>query len=227
MERFLILLTLTCVGSVFACSNDNTADEGDDDDDTTSRDASTDGASRAAEAGPKKDSAAALTAKVENAGAACKADKDCTGSQATCETSLGEGEDEVELKGGYCTAMCDSTAECGSGAGCPFIEISSGLQLPIPASLFLPVPPYCLDKCDAKESSACRDGYTCKSIGDFVPAEYKTGIAAALFRSPAFMTTYCMPPIEINVPSMTPDAGRPDAGSTSVAPLDAGLDAAR
>lgn len=225
MKRLLILLALAGVGSAFACSKDTTDEGDDDDDDTPTQDAGTD-AARASDSAVRSDSGPVVV-KVENPGGKCTKDGDCTGAMATCETELGEAPDEVELKDGYCTAMCASPAECGSNGGCPFAEITGGISFGFDLSMLLPIPSYCLDKCTATESNACRDGYECKSVYDFVPANIKQSFGAFL-SGPGWRTTYCMPPIEINFPMPgLPDAGRPDAGGTGNTTAIGGMDAGR
>lgn len=231
MKRLLILFMLAGIGGSLACSKDTTdetddSDDDDDDDDTSARDAGSD-AARTGDSAVRGDSTTPVMIKVQNPGASCTGNRDCMGPMASCETSLGEGDNEVELEDGYCTAMCASSAECSSGGGCPFSEITAGIPMVgFNIGALLVLPSYCLDKCTAGDDDACRDGYDCKSVLDFVPADIKNGPFGGFLRGPAWTTTYCMPPVEIDFPSSgTPDAGRPDAGGTSVTAVDGGLDA--
>lgn len=230
MKRLLILLALTGAATGLACGKDDGDDDSagdDDDDDAPNQDAST---TPRNDAGTRNDSGSApATVKIENVGAACKEDKDCKGPMANCETEITSGGDPVPLEGGYCTANCTSSVECGNEGLCTLTELTMGFMLPgfdVTGGL---LPSYCLAKCDAQND--CRGGYDCRSIGDLVPAQYKQGLTAVIFSGAAWRQTYCIPPIELDLPDLPtnprPDAGAADAGSMSMTRLDGGLDAGR
>jgi hypothetical protein len=222
MKRLLVLLALAGIGGASACGDDDDKPAGE-----SSHDAGTglDASKPADDAAAAPDTSAPKGVQVENLGAKCKVNTECAGPAATCALTLGDGNLSVDLKDGYCTAMCTASSECGAGGGCPLAEVTAAIpiQLPFDLSAVVPIPSLCLDKC-TKSASDCRDGYECKSVGDVIPAELKTGAAALLLLSPAFRTTYCIPPIEVELPAPV-DASVPVDASTAlkvVGGLDAG-----
>ena len=79
----------------------------------------------------------------------CSAASDCNcvpSSASECLTSLAGF---ITFPGGYCTARCTSTAECGTGANC--------------AELF-PGTNYCLKECTRVWDCRMSEGYTCMTI---------------------------------------------------------------
>lgn len=217
MKRLLVLMALAGAGAAFACSDDGEAPDMNGDDAGTADAAAQDSSM-------PLDSAVPRTVKVENVGGACALDAQCMGPEATCEVALGEGEDATALEGGYCTATCEVAEECGTSGGCPLAEIAEDFAFPgLDIASLLPIPSYCLDKCDSKDAAACRTGYVCQSIADAVPEELRNSPLGLVLRGPAWRTTYCMPPIEFGEPEPEPDAGAPDAGTTNAA-LVGGLD---
>lgn len=240
MNRLLILLALAGMGAA-ACGDDS-------DDDAPDSDAgaatATDAAAAArADAAAREDAATAIrpqqidSAKVGVACTAASAKSDCTGVGATCLTTSMLG----DYPGGYCSASCQASAECGENGGCPVGDLlaSVGSLLGGASSLitsFLPADASsCLKKCSAP--SDCRTGYTCSNItslftglggaagggaGGAIPGGFNIG---SLLGSSG-TATFCMPPV------MLPDAGLPAGfpvrdGGTSTTTTITGMDAGR
>jgi len=187
--------------------------------------------------GPAEDAAAALDAgaagdaridgaadnvsvRVENVGAACTADFDCRGAGAMCMVTLGQSSLRFGLPGGYCTAPCMRHAECSPGGGCPLGEIARDPVLAIDITSIVQVPSVCLDRCVASDPSACRTGYVCRSLRDLVPANIRMSPVSALLIGPNFTDTFCIPPVEISLPSS--DGGVNGDGGPSITAMDAG-----
>jgi hypothetical protein len=218
MKRLLILLALAGLTTAVAC--------GDDSGDTkTTPEVKDSGAGTGIDAGP---AVPVREAQITNVGAACdpKSTTDCKGpaNAATCEDTFGMGQMSVPLPGGYCTAQCNATAECGTNGGCPSADIQAGLS-PAIASIAAPllgfVPSQCLVKCDKAVATSCRTGYQCKTIAELVPAALAS-FAGAFTGGPAFKVPYCVPPVNFDIP----DGG---LGGTTTIPrtLDGGVDAGK
>jgi len=216
MKRLLILLALAGVTTAAACGDD--------------RDSKTPPVKPAPDPGQTPPAPldaggpAARPAQVLNPGAACdpKSTTDCMGPGAKCETEImvGMGMQSTALPGGYCSAQCAASAECGAGGGCPSAEITALLPPAFAGVAAGFLPSYCLDKCDAKASD-CRTGYQCKSLSELVPPELAAGAGPILAGIPALKTTYCLPPVSL------PDAGvgrPPVANPVRVTGLDGGVD---
>jgi hypothetical protein len=234
MKRFVMLLAVASIGSSFGCGDD----EGDDDDTVP-----VDGGSEASVPAPSDGSIMSVAdamsdansappmMKIINPGAACTADRDCMGTAGSCQQSLGTGMQSIPLPGGYCTAACTADAECGPGGGCPIAETTSklsipGLDLKSIQALF-PIPSSCLDRCDPRAANDCRDGYTCLSVREVIPQEFRPFAALAGVPLSVLAASYCVPPLTPPDPGPGPtqDAGASDAGTMTVVGLDGGLDA--
>ena len=128
------------------------------------------------------------TIKVTDVGAACVTPFDCRGPAAQClEISLSG----AYYAGGYCTAECKSSVECGPGAECPVGES----ELLAPTYSFLSTwARKCFKSCSPTEANACRFGYTCKSLAD----AYQASDAPAPLHH-----TVCIP----HLPTLIWDAG--------------------
>ena len=165
---------------------------------------------------------------VTNPGAACADDAGaCLGSGALCQRSFGQAPLSIDLPGGYCTASCTRSAECGSGGGCPLRDLSAEIPgIGDVISSMVPLASTCWDRCSRVGSAdPCRAGYVCRSIRDLVPPmllEGSLGIGLLLL-GPASITPYCMPPFELGTLF---DGGLPqvDGGLRALTP-DGGLDA--
>ena len=155
--------------------------------------------------------------QVMNPGAACTAATAataCTGAAATCNENIMVGMQSVKLEGGYCSAQCNTSAECGAGGGCPAVEIMEALPpelLAFAGGQEGLIPSSCLDKCD-KAADGCRTGYECKSIAELLPQMIR-GLTAFLPGN-ALKQPYCLPPINIALP---------DAGAPPLGPVDGGV----
>lgn len=208
MRRTLTLCALSCVLTAgWGCGDDDGGDATPDQDagksDSGALDAAVSGAVR-----------------IENVGASCTSSTDCRGANATCLTSLGDGNLQFELPGGYCTATCSMHAECSTGGGCPLGEIARTQGIDV--SDIVQVPSVCLDRCKTNEANTCRSGYVCRSLRDLVPENIRNMIGFILI-GPNFTDTFCIPPVEITLPGG--DAGVPDGGLTRVGAD--GMDAGR
>lgn len=215
MKRLLTLAAVAGLTAAVACGDDS----GDKKETTPTADAGTgidSGAKPVADTGT---GVVARPVQVDKPGAACTtatAKTDCTGPSATCNESIMVGQDNIKLPGGYCSAQCNATSECGTGGGCPAAEITASLPAAI-VDLAGPlltgiIPSNCLDKCDKNGPDTCRTGYECKTIGELVPPNLGA-IAGPLTSGAAFRVSYCLPPINL----AQPDAGRP------AAPVDSGV----
>jgi hypothetical protein len=223
MTRLLTLLAVAGLTAAVACGDDS----GDKKGTTPTPDA---GSSIDSGAKPVADTGTGVVARpiqVENPGAACTTatKADCKGPSATCNETIMVGQDNIKLPGGYCSAQCNATSECGTGGGCPAAEITASLPAAI-VDLAGPlltglIPSSCLDKCDKTGPDVCRSGYECKTIGELIPSNLGA-IAGPLTSGAAFKVAYCLPPIDLT----PPDAGRPalpvDSGVRSG--LDGGAD---
>ena len=101
-----------------------------------------------------------LIVKVTNVGATCLTSLECHGPSAQClEVSLSG----AYYAGGYCTAECKSSAECGPGAECPVGESELiAATYPLRSTWARK----CFKSCSPSDPSACRFGYSCKSLAD-------------------------------------------------------------
>lgn len=147
--------------------------------------------------------------KVTNAGEPCAASEGCNGELPQCLTTSPAG---TTYPGGYCTADCKNSTECGPGAECPVAD----------AETLEPDYPFtstwarkCFKSCTLGKNE-CRIGYECESLAD----AYRARDAPAPMHR-----TVCVPrggPL-FGVDAGTPiDGGaRRDAGSRM--PSDAGL----
>ncbi len=141
------------------------------------------------------DAAVLPSIKVSNAGAACTASQGCQGELPECLITSPAG---TFYPGGYCTADCKSSMECGPGAACPVGD----------AELADPDYPFtstwarkCFKSCTLGKNE-CRLGYQCESLAD----AYRAPDAPA-----AMHDTVCVPQ---SVPVFGFDAGTiADAGA--------------
>jgi hypothetical protein len=176
-----VIITLGC-GLLLACGDD----EGD---------ARTHGdAGDAARPLPGLD-AATPGAAVTNVGAACEDDDACQGAAAECaRTTSGN----VTFGGGYCSASCLRSDECGPEGECPLGELI--LNYPGSPALGGLTRGQCWAKCSQPGAQAsCRPGYVCTT---------ELPVAGGAFNFD--------PPRPVCLPIRS-DAGAPDAG-------DAGFD---
>jgi hypothetical protein len=144
--------------------------------------------------------AAATPIKVSNAGTACSLlTWSCRGTAAQCLEISYSG---AFYPGGYCTADCRRSAECGLDAVCPVSE----------AQLESPEYPFrstwarkCFKTCTPADASSCRAGYACMSLAEVYLAD----------DAPTPMQT------PVCVPRWPTFSG--DAGNAAQHPIDAGL----
>lgn len=204
MKNLLILLALAGLGTAVGCGDD---EGGGDDKTTPAKDAGT-GTPDAKVARPQQID----TDKLGNECTVATEKTACTGAGGKCLEKLGSGMNTITFEDGYCTASCEASAECGSKGGCPVYDIIAALP-PTLASIVPPslitsfIPSNCYEKCESKED--CRGDYTCSSISA-AAQRLAPALAGQVPASPATMQTYCFPPVSL------PDAGVPDAGSTTV-----------
>jgi hypothetical protein len=212
MKRLLTLLALAGLSAAAGACGD---DSGDDGDDTPKNDA---GTSDAKVARPPQINADSL-------GTACTTAAQCQGVGALeCLTSIGE---DQEVPGGYCTAACESDAECGPNGFCPAAALATlpgvgQLVSTLGAGL---IPQNCVLKCTktGDAGGGCtRSDQQCAAIIDAIPTTGQAAGLRGIAQGFPFATTpFCFPPIELP----TGDAGVPDAGAAAlvVTGLDAGL----
>jgi hypothetical protein len=82
-------------------------------------------------------------------GSACRGDRDCapvSGRPAICAMRVST----IDLPGGYCTAMCTASAECGRDGVC---------VRPILAG-----PGYCMRRCTSARECRTAEGYACRMV---------------------------------------------------------------
>jgi hypothetical protein len=176
------------------------------------------------------DAAVVLMTKVDNTGAACMANSDCTGStSATClkqsptvALPIPGLPPAVAYPGGFCSATCTSDVECkGTGAVCPLSQITSLLPQ---AGALLGNLSTCMVKCAAASDCRVADGWRCVAANVAIPQLGMLlggGDAGAAGDGGAatggLSQTYCFPPA-----AEVPDAGATDAGATDAGATDAG-----
>lgn len=97
--------------------------------------------------------------RVTNVGVECSMENACQGMASTC---MLVSSTNTRYPGGYCTAVCEASAQCGPGAVCPVGE--SLLQDPNFAVKEI-WPKSCFRRCtkDVPETG-CRAGYVCRSL---------------------------------------------------------------
>ncbi|MDB4989525.1 MAG: hypothetical protein JWN04_4703 [Myxococcaceae bacterium] len=164
------------------------------------------------------------TGKVGLACTTANAATTCTGVAGMCLTTEGTAPNTFTFPAGYCSASCQTTAECGANAGCPVAEVLAGLPaafatIVTPQLLSTFIPSNCFAKCAT--SADCRGDYTCASIGSLGGGQVPPA-AAALLTGPAFMVNYCLPPAPVTdggVPVVQHDAGT----TTTVHGMDGGV----
>lgn len=233
MKRFLMALALA--GAMIGCGDD----DGDDDVDPGDggpgeggirNDGGLDGSLDArvdAEAGTSPEGGAA--ARINNPGAACTSAtaSTCTGTNAVCSPTIGFA--AAAPGGGWCTAMCTATAQCGAEGTCPVGDLLGNAatgalvragfaEAGVPGPI-LDMASQCMDKCAAAGSmSDCRAGYRCTTLATEIPSLMP---AAAI--APSVNTPICVPVSGLNPVPVIPDAGAGDAGSMTVTGMDSGL----
>ncbi len=181
--------------------------------------------------------------QIDNLAAKCTADSECKGAgSVTCLTELGGGgglggggdAQPVEVPGGYCTAQCNYSSECGDNGACPLAAVlASPLVAGIAgqfggaAGLSALFPQQCFEKCtvgDAGGQGSCsRSDHLCRPISALLGAtgggSQLAGLTGLLGDIPELKYNYCFPEIELPVG----DAGVGDAGRTTT--VTGGLDA--
>jgi hypothetical protein len=187
MKRVLILAALSALA--MACSDDDGGD-----DDKTVVDAGGDAKVDASMDGSTS------TAKVTNVGAACTAASQCMGTAPTCETTTPIG---GPFPGGYCSAVCSTSAECGATGACPLGEL---IMLNPTNPMLAGLSGQCWEKCTAVGTTAgCRSGYACTTLG--------TAIGNSTPIAP-LMQPVCLPLV-------SGDAGLSDASVVDASGIDA------
>jgi hypothetical protein len=207
MKRLLTLLALAGLSAGAAACGDDSGDEG-----TPTPDTSKDAG--------KADSAIVSRGpqiNEDSLGDSCKSMSDCKGAgELQCLTELGM----QELPGGYCTAQCNTDAECGNNGACPAASLASNPVVSQFAGLLSGlIPQQCILKCTpaAAGGSGCSNPeHVCRSFIEGL------GSQAAVIGNliPVAKQTFCFPPIMLP----TGDGGVGDAGATApIVGLDSGL----
>lgn len=128
--------------------------------------------------------------RVHNVGAACGASQRCEGGMSMCLPRLAAG---LELPGGYCSAICELSSDCGARGHCVRAEAEEALAQG-PGAAFVPsFPQSCLQTCS--DTSDCRsaEGYECVSVLALFPQQVRDAVSAAIDASALAPTRYCLP----------------------------------
>jgi hypothetical protein len=195
MKRSLALLMIIVASS--ACTDSEAAPN------AISQSRATEGDSGAVVVVSSDAGATELGVRVSNAGDPCELlSHDCQGSAAQClEISLSG----AFYAGGYCTADCKQSAECGPNAECPVAEAARVAPNYEFRSTWARK---CFKSCTPGNAAECRSGYECTSLAD----AYETPDAPAPMHR-----TVCLPRAPMaSVPSLDGGAAMPHP------PLDAG-----
>jgi hypothetical protein len=228
MKRLLTLLALASLSAAAGACGDDSGDDGDDDKGTPKNDASVTN-----DAGGKP---APRPVQITNVGAECTATTDCQGPGALeCLSELDLAGNATELPGGYCTAECEYSSECGEKGGCPVAEIIEGAGallnvIPNAAELIKGfIPSNCIETCTGPDSGVASQG-TC-SRSDHLCQSFTAGLggggaggggalAGIIGNSPALKKSYCFPPVDVGDAGVRNDAG---ASAIKLTGLDAGI----
>jgi hypothetical protein len=106
------------------------------------------------------DASALPRIKVTNAGEPCAGDQGCFGDLSQC---LEESAAGTTYPGGYCTADCERSEECGPGAACPIGEAEAAEPKYAFTSTWARK---CFKVCIPGSNDGCRPGYECESLAD-------------------------------------------------------------
>jgi hypothetical protein len=79
-----------------------------------------------------------------------------TSSPVTCLREISYGSESTPFPGGYCSAACGESSDCGSGADC----VGWGPYL------------WCFKLCDSPDLCRVSEGYTCGILPDSPLARY-------------------------------------------------------
>jgi hypothetical protein len=108
----------------------------------------------------ESDASVAPAIEVTNVGEACSHEQPCGGSAAECLT---RSSTTTTYVGGYCTASCTTSLECGPGGVCPVAEAERAN----PAyDLVESWPRKCFKSCTPGPTSGCRADYHCISLAE-------------------------------------------------------------
>ncbi|HEX5660121.1 MAG TPA: hypothetical protein VFX59_23155 [Polyangiales bacterium] len=225
MKRLLTLLALAGLSAAAGACGDDSGDDGDDKGEVKT------------DAAVKADAKVIRPTQIDNLAATCEANGDCKGVGAVeCLTEFGSEMfgGTQELEGGYCTAACNDTLECGANGACPVADLVSNPQIATILNLFGGtealsgiIPQNCIATCtvgDAGGQGTCaRADHLCRKLipdGE-AAAGAPPALAGALAGLPGLQKTYCLPEIDIQLG----DAGiRRDGGAAlRVSGLDAGI----
>lgn len=132
-------------------------------------------------------------------GAACEVTDAaaCAREKAICLTSLMVLSNEVAFEGGYCSAPCEHTEDCGTDGDCPVGETRAQLEGSPAAALFANLPSNCLKRCE--ESSDCREqeGYACGPLTSALPAEIRPIAQSVVADKPIASKRFCVPAAQL------------------------------
>jgi len=157
-----------------------------------------------------------VEAKISNAGTACSLlNRSCEGSAPQCLEVSYSG---AFYTGGYCTADCKASAECGLDAVCPVGEAERV------------APDYdfrstwarkCFKTCIPNPiHNPCRAGYACRSLAD----SYAANDAPTPMQTPVCLPSYSSFPKDAGTQDPDDDHGPADASTSGALRL---LDAGR
>ncbi|MFT3928530.1 MAG: hypothetical protein QM778_38730 [Myxococcales bacterium] len=128
-------------------------------------------------------------------GAACDPEhaSSCGGDDNKCLTELAVLDTRVEFRGGYCSAGCDTSAECGADGACPVGETRAELAGTPMAALFDTLPSNCLRACESAAECRTEEGYDCKPMTAAMPEQLRAIVGTLLADKPITKRTLCVP----------------------------------
>lgn len=205
MKRLLTLVALAGLSVAAGACGDDSGDDGETP--AATKDAGTDAV---VSRGPQ--------INADSLGDECTSAANCSGAgDLMCLQTIGM---DTEIPGGYCTAQCNSDAECGPNGFCPAAAIASipgaGALAGLTAGL---IPQNCVLKCTKTNDAGggcARTDQNCSALIDGIPAAFRQ-LAQGF---PAATTPFCFPPVMLPIP----DGGLGDGGAAAIlGGLDSGL----
>jgi hypothetical protein len=99
----------------------------------------------------------------------------------------------VEFPGGYCSASCEASTECGAAGACPVGETKAELASTPMASVFAMLPSNCLETCESATDCRVSEGYDCKPMTAAMPEQLRAIVSTLLGDKPIAKRTLCVP----------------------------------
>jgi hypothetical protein len=197
MKRVLALLAIAGLSAAVGACGDDSGD----DDDGVKNDAGNDAGKSDAGRDASTDATGPRGQQIDTAslGDACNANSDCTGAgTVTCLKTLPT---VPTVTGGYCTAECNASAECGPNGACPTGDaFSSPLITSRPGAaegIASFIPKQCFERCTAGDAggqgSCSRAGYVCASLVTLAPPALQAMFSGLPVAVRTFGDSYCIP----------------------------------